>query len=350
VARSIADVDAILKGSGGVRTLPSPSRRAYEFLRSIEWENIQAGQSTTSLTQFNWPGLNARLDAWLDRLSSLWADAELDAIAKSVDLQHRRIESDVERLKIPPESLSPTTRKVRGWVAYFSLPDNLRQYVHAVGRARRSLDALGKRWRWKGPTMIHFRPANVIYRVIPSATRTTVWFPTPMIVFEDASFAAVAEMIVSKDPARRTQVLAAMQSEPYERLRTELEILGGVAEQTRGVTHDLQASFDRVNAGFFGGRMPRPRLTWNRVFTGRKFGHYDFLRDTVMLSSTLDQPKVPQFVVDYVMYHELLHKEMGVDVVNGRRYAHTREFHHAERRFPRLAEADAILNDLARRP
>jgi len=93
--------------------------------------------------------------------------------------------------------------------------------------------------------------------------------------------------------------------------------------------------------------MPRPHLTWSRVFTGRKFGHYDSIRDTVMISSTLDQRTVEPFVVDFVLYHELLHKAMGARTVNGRRYVHTRDFYAAERRFPRHEEAEKILKRLA---
>ncbi len=100
-----------------------------------------------------------------------------------------------------------------------------------------------------------------------------------------------------------------------------------------GRHHDLNASFDRVNRSYFGGMMPRPTLTWNTTFTRRKLGHYDLHTDTVMLSITLDDPKVPGYVVDFVMYHELLHKRLGVHAVNGRRRMHTPEFRKAERRF-----------------
>ncbi len=99
-----------------------------------------------------------------------------------------------------------------------------------------------------------------------------------------------------------------------------------------GRHHNLNASFDRVNRAYFGGRMPRPKLTWNATFTRRKLGHYDFHTDTVMLSITLDDAKVLNYVVDYVMYHELLHKQLGVRAVNGRRRVHTPEFRRAERR------------------
>lgn len=100
-----------------------------------------------------------------------------------------------------------------------------------------------------------------------------------------------------------------------------------------GRHHNLNASFDRVNRVYFGGRMPRPVLTWNATYTQRKLGHYDVHADTVMLSITLDDPKTPAYVVDFVMYHELLHKQLGVRAVNGRRRMHTPEFRRAERRF-----------------
>jgi hypothetical protein len=132
-------------------------------------------------------------------------------------------------------------------------------------------------------------------------------------------------------------------------IAAELEALGGIVEQTRGAFHDLSESFDRVNACYFAGSMPRPRLTWSRSFTGRKFGHYEWIGDTIMLSRTMDSAGVPAFVVDFVMYHELLHKRHGLRWSNGRRYAHTPEFYADERKFERHADAEAELDKLARR-
>ena len=77
-------------------------------------------------------------------------------------------------------------------------------------------------------------------------------------------------------------------------------------------------------------------------------GDYDHVRDQVMVSSTLDALAVPAFVVDYLMFHELLHKRHGVRYVNNRGMAHTREFYADERRFERYAEADEWLKRLAR--
>jgi predicted metal-dependent hydrolase len=92
--------------------------------------------------------------------------------------------------------------------------------------------------------------------------------------------------------------------------------------------------------------MPRPKLTWSRKLTRRKYGHYDFLRDTVMVSRSLDQPEVPAFVVDYIVYHELLHKKLGLKWTNGRKGAHTPEFHREMKTFTHYHQSESILKSL----
>ena len=66
--------------------------------------------------------------------------------------------------------------------------------------------------------------------------------------------------------------------------------------------------------------------------------------DTVMLSVTLDDAGVPDQVVDFVMYHELLHRVLGAPVVDGRVRAHTPEFRRRERAFPDYDRARSWLD------
>jgi hypothetical protein len=95
--------------------------------------------------------------------------------------------------------------------------------------------------------------------------------------------------------------------------------------------------------------MPKPALTWNRTLTARKFGHYQPGRDAIMISVTLDDPEVPAFALDFVMYHELLHKKHGSMTVNGRRLSHNQAFRAEERRFAQYHEAERLIRELALR-
>ena len=83
--------------------------------------------------------------------------------------------------------------------------------------------------------------------------------------------------------------------------------------------------------------------------TRRKFGHYQEDTNTVMVSISLDHPRVPEYVIDYVMYHELLHQQLGARLKNDRRYTHTPEFKKKELDFPRIEKAQQFLSKLSRK-
>jgi hypothetical protein len=224
----------------------------------------------------------------------------------------------------------------------------LAAYVGAIGRARAAIEPAAREAGKSNAIAIEFRPSRHIYKMRTRGGRGNIVLPTAMVRFDDAAFAMLAGLIFGGGREMKRRVVEPMRGERYLDLVTELEALGGVVEGTRGAFHDLAGSFERVNARYLGGRMQRPRLTWSRSLTGRKFGHYDHVKDWVMVSSTLDQERVPAFVVDYLMFHELLHKKHGIRWVNGRGHAHTREFYAEERGFERYEEADAWLTKLAR--
>lgn len=92
-----------------------------------------------------------------------------------------------------------------------------------------------------------------------------------------------------------------------------------------------------------------PRLGWSQRVSRRRFGHWDADHETIVISQVLDDPRVPAFVLDYVMYHEILHIVHPPRPGQGRkRRVHPPEFVAAERRFPQWREADRWLTKLAR--
>ncbi|MFH1108290.1 MAG: hypothetical protein V1790_03700 [Planctomycetota bacterium] len=95
--------------------------------------------------------------------------------------------------------------------------------------------------------------------------------------------------------------------------------------------------------------MAKPRLVWSRRITSCKFGHYDPLRDELMVSATLDYREVPSYVVDFVVHHELLHEKHGATWQNGRQAVHTPAFRADERRFAECEAAEEALKQLAKR-
>jgi hypothetical protein len=63
----------------------------------------------------------------------------------------------------------------------------------------------------------------------------------------------------------------------------------------------------------------------------------------IRIHPVLDHESVPRFVVESVMYHELLHAILPVEESGGRRCVHTPEFRRRERQYPRFEEAEHFI-------
>ncbi|MFN7971350.1 MAG: hypothetical protein U0166_03230 [Acidobacteriota bacterium] len=111
-----------------------------------------------------------------------------------------------------------------------------------------------------------------------------------------------------------------------------------------GSHHDLVEIRDSVNRRYFGGRL-NVGVTWTREAPRRpqktiSLGQYCYDRRVIFVHPSLDQRFVPRYVVENVLFHEMLHHEMGEKVIGGRRYVHTPEFRKAERRYRHFERAE----------
>jgi len=120
------------------------------------------------------------------------------------------------------------------------------------------------------------------------------------------------------------------------------------ATNPRGRFFDLVQIFDLLNRKFFNGDLSRPHIGWSTRSWRRQFGCYDPGPNQILLNRRMDHPAVPQFVVEYVLYHEMLHvkhptRRSGCSLVS-----HSHEFRTEEKLFPEFARARRFLDRLAR--
>ena len=108
----------------------------------------------------------------------------------------------------------------------------------------------------------------------------------------------------------------------------------------------LEASFNRNNEMFFSGMMDIPNLQWGTDSTG-KLGCYEYGSDTVTISAIFQN--APKELLDYVMYHEMLHKKFKFQNKNGRTLHHSPEFKRMETKFPNRDLIEKEISKLARR-
>jgi len=124
-------------------------------------------------------------------------------------------------------------------------------------------------------------------------------------------------------PAVRARIDAARRKRSSKRLLPPI-----------GRCHNLEEIFDGLNQRFFSGKIPAVALGWSHGNARRTLGHYDSAHAALVVSRRLDSSSVPRCVVEYVVYHEMLHIRFPLSLDGHRRVVHSREFRREERKFP----------------
>lgn len=107
----------------------------------------------------------------------------------------------------------------------------------------------------------------------------------------------------------------------------------------------LETSFHRVNGRYFDGLIEKPNLVVGSD-SKIKLGSYEYGSDTVTISNVLIKEGE---LLDYVMYHELLHKKHKFHTRNNKNFHHTKEFKIKEREFINSDIMEKKLNNLLSR-
>ena len=108
----------------------------------------------------------------------------------------------------------------------------------------------------------------------------------------------------------------------------------------------LAESFYRVNQQFFFNQLEKPNLCWG-TSSKRKLASYNFHNDTITVSTIFEGSE--EKILDYLMYHELLHKYHKFKHKNGRSFYHTKEFKDDENLFPDKPQLEKEINQIIRK-
>lgn len=111
----------------------------------------------------------------------------------------------------------------------------------------------------------------------------------------------------------------------------------------RGEFHNLARLFARLNRQYFFGRLHRPHLGWSTRAWRAQLGCFDPGLDQILINTRLDRAGVPAFVVEYVLFHEMLHVKHPIRAASCGLQAHSAEFRREERRFVDYERARRLL-------
>ena len=114
--------------------------------------------------------------------------------------------------------------------------------------------------------------------------------------------------------------------------------------QPQGRYFDLEAIYRELNQHYFVNRV-QAHITWSRrpprrQRTSIRFGSYQERDQLIRVHCLLDQSFVPRYVVENVVFHEMLHQLIPRQYMHGRWYVHPPEFRRQERRFLHHQQAE----------
>lgn len=160
------------------------------------------------------------------------------------------------------------------------------------------------------------------------------------------AFILVAKLLRKKVPTQAREIYSNFikQQEIRDKAIENKKTRGRkIITSAQGMFFDLDEIFEKLNAEYFRKSLPKPILTWSSRKTYRILGHHDSTHETVVVSKSLDDRNVPEYVVEYVVFHEMLHIFHPTEHRDGRRYNHTPAFRRNERKFRHFTEAESWI-------
>jgi len=116
-----------------------------------------------------------------------------------------------------------------------------------------------------------------------------------------------------------------------------------IEHHPHGDFHDLARLFARLNRRYFAARLHRPRLGWSARAWRSQLGCFDPALDQIVLNRRLDRESVPRYVIEYVLFHEMLHVKHPIRAAACGLQAHSVEFREEERRYAHYEKARRFL-------
>jgi len=119
--------------------------------------------------------------------------------------------------------------------------------------------------------------------------------------------------------------------------------------KAEGRFYDLSRIFQQLNELYFSNGLKTPVLGWSRMKSYRRLGFYDKERDLLVISRIFDQRGIPEDIIRYLVYHEMLHIKYPSIKKNGRRIIHSKQFRETEKQYPEYEDIQQWLKRNIRR-
>jgi hypothetical protein len=371
IASTVSQVDTICRQHKiNPDHLPKPSFFAYQYLKSVDLQNIQlsstAGHPSTIIKVSGIVRATHSIQQIIFSLAEKSCNTIHPLTVNSPEIvqlyilvrdQLAKIDNSLRKNKGKTSNLPESSQRAYQWLKYLESPRRLLIHINGLSvflgefhKLKFQKPLFSKKKGLSTSIKVNFYNISALYKSSYHRDCTEITLHEGFIRASPAVKKAIITCIFSgksKTSARAVKMYA----NSAEFCKIALDLSNTVPHDkstAQGNCYNLYSVFDRVNDQYFLGKLTAPHIVWNNRPTWRKFGHYIPASNTVMISISLDTPSIRSNVIDFVMYHELLHCHLGLKVSGSKIYAHTAEFRAAERQFIGYKEAQDSLNVLAR--
>jgi len=250
-----------------------------------------------------------------------------------------------ERLGSPADLATPSFR-IYLWLKYLSHQTHLSLHLSALDGFFRILTEQHKKTSIDPKILlIKINYSGYLYRRQTIQGKTILQINEAYITAPLEIKKSILSAAFSRRQSKHTSIIKAYSNNSNFR-RINKQISGAPIANLiscRGEKYDLSFLFNKLNKEYFRSHLYQPRLVWSSRQSKRRLGYYHPEINTIAVSQNLDDKKIPRMLVEYVLYHEMLHQYFGIKNHNGRRYAHTPAFRTAERKFKHHQEAENLI-------
>lgn len=344
--------------------LPAPSHKAYKYLKDLDLSKItplEPSQKSRGKRIFCLPGLVSVCRSMSDEIYYLDQEffsrdreefnRETEQIFDTIQRITLEVEQSSQGINAEFSDLPIQTLRAYQWLKYLSDLENFQHLLDSIHYLRelvRDPAIQGKLLEIYSVSRLTIGFANMssIYSRRVSKGEIRIKIGLTFIYAGKELLVDVLNAALFKDRVAKQHVKAHTLTEEFSYIQSRINFIGQQTADSKGQYHDLSASFGRTNQKYFNNKLQKPSLAWNQIITGRQMGLWVPTTKSLIVSIALDTPNLPEFVIDFVMYHELLHMDIGTKVINGRFFVHTPEFKRRERQHEYHTQARKMISAL----
>lgn len=365
VTQTIANTDQICRSHRmNPKDLPAPSFRAYQYLKQIDLKNLPVVDEPVEVVQrIRVSNLNAAIRHIQQRMMSVayevfdgkpGARKHMREVQNLVAQQFNYLQLMLKKKKAGVEHLPPRSAGAALWLKYLNDDDHYQRVIDRLVVCCEIYEDIRKKTRTgkRIPSLKHmqfeFTPMAALYRWrVKDGQGLMSLHPGFLSTDDEIIEILISSAILRRSSKRSLLIRQTASSAPFMAIASQLEVHNRPDEGV-GQFFDLNEIYEDVNRQYFKGQCQKPIIKWGTRMTRRKFGVYLPSADTVVVSPSLDQQFVPRYVVTFIVYHELLHKHLGMKDTAKRQIAHTTQFRKLEKQFVKYEESQRFLEKMAR--